>query len=226
MSRNPARNRALTGDYRFSAKKDWSFSNAADDDLERLGQQHLRQVEGVEPEGGFQPREAQLVGGVGVLAARGGVVVDRLHDVDVGDPCLLPLLRGAGDVAGDQRLGAARLRRALPVDRLRRADRRVRREVASRGSKVLRHSLVGDLTLDWDALACVGDPDQQLVVWAAEPGTPLPRRPAHPVLLGRARRPRRAPGTARPVSLTRLSAGFPGPTAAAASPSSPAWSSE
>lgn len=42
----------------------------------------------------------------------------------------------------------------------------------SKGSKTLRHPLVGDLTLDWDAFACVDDPDQQLVVWTAEPGTP------------------------------------------------------
>ncbi|MBC3988076.1 helix-turn-helix transcriptional regulator [Streptomyces sp. AC563] len=44
--------------------------------------------------------------------------------------------------------------------------------VRSGGSKVLRHPVAGELTLDWDALACVSDPDQQLVVWSAEPGTP------------------------------------------------------
>lgn len=42
----------------------------------------------------------------------------------------------------------------------------------TRGSKVLRHPVTGDLALDWDALACAHDPDQQLVVWTAEPGTP------------------------------------------------------
>ncbi|WP_405550850.1 hypothetical protein [Streptomyces sp. NBC_01171] len=42
----------------------------------------------------------------------------------------------------------------------------------SRVDKVLRHPLVGELTLDRDALACAGDPDQQLVVRTAEPGTP------------------------------------------------------
>ncbi|MGW1203753.1 helix-turn-helix domain-containing protein [Streptomyces cyaneofuscatus] len=42
----------------------------------------------------------------------------------------------------------------------------------SRGNKVLRHPVAGELTLDWDALNCATDPDQQLVVWTAEPGTP------------------------------------------------------
>ncbi|MFG3258341.1 helix-turn-helix domain-containing protein [Streptomyces sp. NPDC048172] len=40
------------------------------------------------------------------------------------------------------------------------------------GSKVLRHPVAGELALDWDALTCANDPDQQLVVWTAEPGTP------------------------------------------------------
>ncbi|MGW8379249.1 helix-turn-helix domain-containing protein [Streptomyces sp. ODS28] len=44
--------------------------------------------------------------------------------------------------------------------------------VRSKGTKVLRHPVAGELTLDWDALSCVSDPDQQLVVWSAEPGTP------------------------------------------------------
>lgn len=42
----------------------------------------------------------------------------------------------------------------------------------SRGTKKLRHPIAGELTLDWDALACAGDPGQQLVVWTAEPDTP------------------------------------------------------
>ncbi|WP_108987763.1 helix-turn-helix domain-containing protein [Streptomyces coelicoflavus] len=40
------------------------------------------------------------------------------------------------------------------------------------GVKKIDHPLVGELTLDWETLACVSDPDQQLVVWSAEPGTP------------------------------------------------------
>nr|WP_280922791.1 helix-turn-helix domain-containing protein [Streptomyces sp. MZ04] len=47
-------------------------------------------------------------------------------------------------------------------------------EVASLsvGTKTLNHPLVGELTLDWDTLTASTDPDQQLVVWTAEPGTP------------------------------------------------------
>ncbi|MER8029857.1 helix-turn-helix domain-containing protein [Streptomyces bauhiniae] len=39
------------------------------------------------------------------------------------------------------------------------------------GVKMLRHPLVGELTLDWETLVCATDPDQQLVVWTAEPGS-------------------------------------------------------
>ncbi|PPS71909.1 MULTISPECIES: helix-turn-helix domain-containing protein [Streptomyces] len=48
------------------------------------------------------------------------------------------------------------------------------RHVPSLGSGVkrLRHPLVGELVLDWDILTCGGDPDQELVVCTAEPGTP------------------------------------------------------
>jgi hypothetical protein len=54
------------------------------------------------------------------------------------------------------------------------SDHRV--AVRSRGVKEFRHPLVGDLTLDWDTLSCVGDPDQQLVFWSAEPGSPSHER--------------------------------------------------
>jgi transcriptional regulator with XRE-family HTH domain len=39
------------------------------------------------------------------------------------------------------------------------------------GSKTLHHPDVGDLALDWDTFRYTGDPDQQLVLWSAEPGT-------------------------------------------------------
>ncbi|MGV9423297.1 helix-turn-helix domain-containing protein [Streptomyces sp. NPDC003656] len=39
------------------------------------------------------------------------------------------------------------------------------------GVKKLRHPLVGELTLDWETLYLATDPDQQLVVWTAAPGT-------------------------------------------------------
>ncbi|MET7289480.1 helix-turn-helix domain-containing protein [Streptomyces sp. NPDC005573] len=46
--------------------------------------------------------------------------------------------------------------------------------VATRGmgTKVLHHPVMGDLTLDWNTLTCATDPDQQLVTYTAEPGTP------------------------------------------------------
>lgn len=44
------------------------------------------------------------------------------------------------------------------------------------GTKVLHHPIVGDLTLDWDTLTCSTDPDQQLVIWTAERGTPTQER--------------------------------------------------
>ncbi|MEU0525097.1 helix-turn-helix domain-containing protein [Streptomyces niveus] len=40
------------------------------------------------------------------------------------------------------------------------------------GTKSLHHPLAGELTLDWDTLTATTDPDQQLVIWTAEPGTP------------------------------------------------------
>ncbi|MGW5782203.1 helix-turn-helix domain-containing protein [Streptomyces sp. NPDC003863] len=44
--------------------------------------------------------------------------------------------------------------------------------VRGMGTKVLRHPVVGELTLDWDTLAPTTDADQQLVVWSAEPHSP------------------------------------------------------
>ncbi|WP_329264895.1 helix-turn-helix transcriptional regulator [Streptomyces pseudovenezuelae] len=40
------------------------------------------------------------------------------------------------------------------------------------GVRRFHHPLVGELVLDWDTLVCGSDPDQKLVVWTAEPGTP------------------------------------------------------
>lgn len=39
------------------------------------------------------------------------------------------------------------------------------------GSKRIAHPVVGDLTLDWDTFRYAGAPEQQLVLWSAEPGT-------------------------------------------------------
>lgn len=40
------------------------------------------------------------------------------------------------------------------------------------GTKVLPHPVAGELSLDWDTLTASTDPDQQLVIWTAEVGTP------------------------------------------------------
>lgn len=40
------------------------------------------------------------------------------------------------------------------------------------GTKTIRHPQLGDLTIDWDAFLWAGDPDQQLIVWIPEPGSP------------------------------------------------------
>lgn len=39
------------------------------------------------------------------------------------------------------------------------------------GTKTLHHPLVGELTLDWEALTCASDPDQQLITWTTDAGT-------------------------------------------------------
>ena len=48
------------------------------------------------------------------------------------------------------------------------------RLVPSRGvdTKKFQHPVVGELVLDWDSFTCSSAPDQELVVWTAEPGTP------------------------------------------------------
>lgn len=40
------------------------------------------------------------------------------------------------------------------------------------GTKTLNHPVAGELALDWDTLTATTDPDQQLVIWTAEVGTP------------------------------------------------------
>ena len=47
-------------------------------------------------------------------------------------------------------------------------------QVATRGTgtKRLHHRIVGDLTLDWNAITWAADPNLQIIVWTAEPGTP------------------------------------------------------
>jgi transcriptional regulator with XRE-family HTH domain len=43
------------------------------------------------------------------------------------------------------------------------------------GKRRYNHPVVGDLTLEWQTLTSVADPDQQLIVFTAEPGTPSRR---------------------------------------------------
>jgi transcriptional regulator with XRE-family HTH domain len=47
-------------------------------------------------------------------------------------------------------------------------------QVATRGTgtKHLRHPVVGALILDWNAVTWAADPDLQIIVWTAEPGSP------------------------------------------------------
>ncbi|MFI1034470.1 helix-turn-helix domain-containing protein [Streptomyces sp. NPDC020951] len=40
------------------------------------------------------------------------------------------------------------------------------------GTKRLRHPVVGELTLDWNTLTCGTDPEQHIILWNAEPGSP------------------------------------------------------
>ncbi|AZP15013.1 XRE family transcriptional regulator [Streptomyces aquilus] len=44
--------------------------------------------------------------------------------------------------------------------------------VRDTGTKHLRHPVVGDLHLDWNAVTWAADPDLQIIVWTAEAGTP------------------------------------------------------
>ncbi|MGW6099318.1 MmyB family transcriptional regulator [Streptomyces sp. NPDC055157] len=39
------------------------------------------------------------------------------------------------------------------------------------GTKKLNHPVAGELTLDWEILSCATDPDQQLMVMTAVPGS-------------------------------------------------------
>ncbi|QKW08233.1 helix-turn-helix domain-containing protein [Streptomyces sp. NA04227] len=86
--------------------------------------------------------------------------------------CVAQLRRAAARDSGSRRLAAlvgelsvqdADFRRWWAADQV---------AVRDAGTKVLRHPVAGELTLDWDTLAAAGDSDQQLVVWSAEPGSP------------------------------------------------------
>src|SRR6059058_2236088 len=44
--------------------------------------------------------------------------------------------------------------------------------VKRRGTRTYNHLVVGEITLDWDPLTSDADPDQQLIIYTAEPGSP------------------------------------------------------
>lgn len=76
------------------------------------------------------------------------------------------------DNPNDPRLAAlvGELSLSQPLFRKWWAARTVAREEF--GTKTVRHPELGDLTIDWDGFMWAGDPDQQLVVWSARPGSP------------------------------------------------------
>ena len=86
--------------------------------------------------------------------------------------CVAMLRMEAGRNPQDQRMARLVGELSMTDDDFRRwwGDHHVANR--SRGRKELHHPVAGDLTLDWDALSCADDPEQQLVVWTAEPGTP------------------------------------------------------
>ncbi|GAA2077772.1 helix-turn-helix domain-containing protein [Streptomyces albiaxialis] len=80
------------------------------------------------------------------------------------------LRREAGCNPRDERMARLVGELSLRDDDFRRWWGRHRVTAHRGGSKTLRHPVAGELTLDWSALASVNDPEQQLVVWTAEPG--------------------------------------------------------
>ncbi|MBV9193827.1 MAG: transcriptional regulator, partial [Solirubrobacterales bacterium] len=59
--------------------------------------------------------------------------------------------------------------------------------IKRRGSRNYNHPIVGEIILDWDTLTSNADPDQQIIIFTAEPGSPsehalrnLGSRSAHP----------------------------------------------
>ena len=41
-----------------------------------------------------------------------------------------------------------------------------------RGTRTYNHPVVGEITLDWDTLTSDAEPEQQLIIYTAEPGSP------------------------------------------------------
>lgn len=72
---------------------------------------------------------------------------------------------------GDARLAALVGELSVQHDQFRQwwADHNV--AIRDTGTKHLRHPVVGDLYLDWNAVTWAADPNLQIIVWTAEPGT-------------------------------------------------------
>jgi hypothetical protein len=47
--------------------------------------------------------------------------------------------------------------------------------IKRRGTRTYNHGVVGEITLDWDTFTYDADPDQKLIVYTAEPGSPSER---------------------------------------------------
>lgn len=81
------------------------------------------------------------------------------------------LRRQAADNPTDPKLAALVGEMSVASPQFRRwwADRHISHP--EYGTKTIRHPDPGELTLDWDAFSYTGDPDQQLVLWSAAPGS-------------------------------------------------------
>ncbi|ROQ67163.1 helix-turn-helix protein [Streptomyces sp. 840.1] len=90
---------------------------------------------------------------------------------DVARTCVEVLRMEAGTHPTDPALTAlvGELSVADPQFRVWWAEHRVAHQ--DFGSKRISHPALGDLTLDWDTFHYAGAPEQQLVLWSAEPGT-------------------------------------------------------
>lgn len=85
--------------------------------------------------------------------------------------CVGHLRREAGRNPHDSQLTQLVGELSIKDDTFRRIWGAHRVTTRAMGRKVMRHPVVGDLTVEWDTLASVQDPDQELVVWTAEPGS-------------------------------------------------------
>ncbi|MET7511166.1 helix-turn-helix transcriptional regulator [Streptomyces albidoflavus] len=91
---------------------------------------------------------------------------------EVAQSCVAQLRREAAGDPTDPRLTALVGELSVRNDDFRRWWGAHHVAVPGTGTKSYRHPVAGDLVLHCHPLAGVGDPDQQLVTWTAEPGSP------------------------------------------------------